>query len=204
MDLVNHKPRPEMVGSDHKVNHLMYSPQGSRFVFVHRWIGPYGKFSRLYVANADGSGLKMLLDHRMVSHYNWRDEKHLLVWARTEEAGDHYYLLNVLTGQWEIVGQGVLDVYGDGHPSFSPDRRWVITDTYPDRARQQHLLLYKIDTNEMIELGRFLAPLKFTGASRCDLHPRWSPDGKMISIDSAHEGKRGTYILDISAIVEGM
>lgn len=199
--LAENQPRSEMVNSNHKVNHIMYSPAGTKFVFMHRWIGSQGKFSRLYVANNDSSDLCLLLDDRMVSHYSWRDEEHLLVWARTKEAGDHYYLINVITGKWEIIGEGILDTFGDGHPSFSPDRRWIITDTYPDRARQQHLLLYEVETGKIIEIGRFLAPLKFNGPKRCDLHPRWSPDGKMISIDSCHEGKRMTYFLDISSLV---
>lgn len=199
--LVAYQTRAEMSNSEHKVNHILYSPQGTKFVFMHRWIGFQGKFSRLYVANSDGSNLKLLFDERIVSHYSWRDEENLLVWARTKQAGDRYYLINVVTGQWEIIGKGILDLYGDGHPSFSPDRRWIITDTYPDRARQQHLLLYEVNTEKLIEIGRFLEPLKFNGARRCDLHPRWNPDGKAISIDSTHEGKRMTYILDISSIV---
>jgi hypothetical protein len=199
--LIANQPRPEMANSEHKVNHIMYSPQGTRFVFMHRWLSSQGKFSRLYVANSDGSNLQLLLDDRMVSHYSWRDEEHLLVWGRTKEAGDHYYLLNVLTGQWQIIGEGILDIYGDGHPSFSPDRRWIVSDTYPDRARQQRLLLYEVETKRLIEIGRFLEPWKFNGPNRCDLHPRWSPDGKMISIDSSHEGRRMTYILDVGSVV---
>ena len=199
--LIAHQPRPEMTNADHKVNHIMYSPQGTRFVFMHRWIGNQGKFSRLYVADADGSNLRLLLDDRMVSHYSWRDEEHLLAWARTKEKGDRYYLINIIIGNKEVVGEGILDIYGDGHPSFSPNKRWILTDTYPDKSRKQHLLLYEVATEKLVEVGSFFAPLKFSNAKRCDLHPRWIPDGNAISIDSTYEGQRGTYILDISAIV---
>lgn len=199
--LIAHQPRPEMENAQHKVNHIMYSPQGAKFVFMHRWLGNQGKFSRLYVADADGSNLQLLLDDRMVSHYSWRDEENLLAWARTKEKGDRYYLINIITGDKEVIGAGILDVYGDGHPSFSPDRRWILTDTYPDRSRKQHLLLYEVATEKLIEIGSFFAPLKYSNAKRCDLHPRWSPDGCAISIDSTYQGQRMTYILDVSAIV---
>ncbi len=187
--------RPEMERAEHKVNHLLYSPGGTRFVFLHRWLGPQGKFSRLFCAPSDGSSFELLLDHRMVSHYCWRDERRLLAWARAPEAGDAYYLIDTVTGEREAVGRGILDRYGDGHPSFSPDRRFLLTDSYPDRGRQRHLLLYDLESNRLTELGRFLAPWNFEGARRCDLHPRWSPDGRAVSIDSAHRGKRMSYIL---------
>ncbi len=197
-DLAAYRPRPEMDRAEHKVNHLLYSPRGTKFVFLHRWLGPEGKFSRLFCASAEGSPLNLLLDYRMVSHCCWRDERYLLAWARAPEAGDAYYLIDTVTGERQPVGKGTLDRYGDGHPSFSPDGRWLLTDSYPDRARQRHLLLYDLDGNRLIELGRFLAPWSFEGPRRCDLHPRWSPDGRAISIDSAHQGKRMSYILQLT------
>ncbi len=199
--LVDHAPSTAMVDSEHKINHVMYSPGGSRIVFLHRWLGSSGRFSRLYVADADGTNLRLLLDERMVSHYSWADETHVIVWARTRHDGDHYYLLDVDTGQAKIIGPATLDVYGDGHISWSPDRQWIVTDSYPDRARVQHLLLYRVASGQRIQLGRFLAPWHFTGAIRCDLHPRWSPDGRWISVDSAHTGTRMTYMLDVSTLV---
>lgn len=199
--LITYQPRPEMKSSDHKVNHIMYSPHGHKFVFMHRWLSPQGKFSRLYVADADGGNLKLILDDRMVSHYCWRDEEHLLVWARTKESGDRYYLINIMTGNKQVIGKGILDIYGDGHPSFSTDGRWILTDTYPDKSRKQHLLLYEVTTEKLVEVGSFFSSLKFSNSNRCDLHPRLSPDGYFISIDSTYQGKRMTYILDISGIV---
>jgi hypothetical protein len=199
--LTNTASRSDMVGADHKVNHVVYSPSGERFVFMHRWLGPRGKFSRLYFANSDGTGLRLLLDHRMVSHYAWRDENALLVWARTAEDGDHYYVLNVTTDAREVCCQGQLDRYGDGHPSFSPDREWIVTDSYPDRARMRRLLLCHPSTRQVIEVGAFHSPWRYDGPVRCDLHPRWSAHGPWISIDSSHEGFRGTYVVDVSRLM---
>lgn len=200
--LVASQPRPEMAGAAHKVNHAVYSPSGTRLVFMHRWLGARGKFSRLYCANRDGSDLRLLLDNRMVSHYAWGDEDTLLVWARTPENGDCYYSLDVGSGRLQTFWPGRLDSFGDGHPSFSPDGRWVVTDSYPDRARLRRLLLCRAASGEVIEVGAFRAPWRYDGAVRCDLHPRWSPDGRSISIDSAHQGIRSTYVVDVSRLVD--
>jgi hypothetical protein len=193
-------PRADMAGADHKVNHAVYSPRGDRFVFMHRWLGARGKFSRLYCAASDGSDLRLLLDHRMVSHYTWQDDSTLLVWARTPEGGDGYYLLRLPTGGAEALCAGSLDRHGDGHPSFSPDGKWILTDSYPDRARMRRLLMCRPATGTVIEVGAFHSPWRYDGPVRCDLHPRWNPDGSSISIDSSHEGFRGTYVVDVSRL----
>jgi hypothetical protein len=137
----------------------------------------------------------------MVSHYAWRDEKTLLVWARTLAEGDRYYLLDVTTDAREVCCPGRLDRFGDGHPSYSPVGEWVVTDTYPDRGRMRRLLLWRPAMDEVIEVGAFHSPWRYDGPTRCDLHPRWSADGLRISIDSAHEGVRGTYVIDVSRLV---
>lgn len=198
--LRRNQPVPSMRGSQHKVNHVVFSPDGQRIAFMHRWIGPEGKFSRLYTANPDGSELYLLADDRMVSHYNWRDASHLLAWARKAPYGDHYFLFTDKTPQVEVLGEGILDVNGDGHPSFSPNRRWLVTDTYPGRDRKCSLLLYDMIENTLHVAGRFLSPWRFNGAGRCDLHPRWSPDGRWIAIDSVHTGRRGLYFIDVSRL----
>lgn len=98
-----------------------------------------------------------------------------------------------------IVGEGVLD--RDGHCSYSPDRRWILTDSYPDRESYRTLILYRPADHRRIDIGRFYSAKKITGEFRCDLHPRWNRDGTQVCIDSIHEGSRQLYVLDVSEIV---
>lgn len=200
-DLANYSPRSDMRDAAHAVNHAVYSPHGNRIAFMHRWLGPQGRLSRLYCAGSDGSNLRLLLDHRMVSHYAWRDDDTLIVWARTVEDGDRYYLLDVLTGVTQVCCAGTLDRFGDGHPSFSRDGHWLVTDTYPDRARMRRLLLCRPAGGTVIEVGRFFSPWRYDGDRRCDLHPRWDASGRAVSIDSAHEGVRSTFIIDVGRLL---
>jgi len=187
--------------SQHKINHIMYSPSGKRFVFMHRWIGPYGKFSRLYTSNIDGTDICCLADDRMVSHYFWVDDENLIAWARKEPIGDRYFLFKDKSSKFKIIGNGILDIYGDGHLDISPNSEWVVIDTYPNKGRIRELILFNLKTEKKIIVGKFFAPWKYDGYYRCDLHPRWSPDGTKISIDSVHEGFRNSYIIDVSRIV---
>jgi Tol biopolymer transport system component len=41
------------------------------------------------------------------------------------------------------------------------------------------------------------------GEWRCDTHPRYSPDGTKVVIDSTHEGLgRQMYLIDVSSIAD--
>jgi hypothetical protein len=200
-ELIRYETREEMSDAEHKINHIMYSPNKTRFLFMHRWLSSMGKFSRLYVAENNGKNLKLLFDDRMVSHYSWRDDNTIIVWARTKDKGDQYYVVKLNSMTYEILGENQLNLFGDGHPSYSPNGKWVVTDTYPNRARQRYLLLFNIDKSELITLGRFYSPFKYNWDNRVDLHPRWDRSGNYISIDSCHDGIRKSYIIDVTRIV---
>ena len=83
---------------------------------------------------------------------------------------------------------------------------WILNDCYPrGESRSQDLYLYHVPTDRRIDLGSFHSPEEYTGEWRCDLHPRSSPDGRLVSIDSAHGGDgRQIYLLDVSGIVGGL
>lgn len=196
------EPLPSMEGAEHWFNHLQYNPDGSRFLFLHRWQRePERRTTRLLTANPDGSDIRIIADDGMTSHFDWRDPHHILAWARVKGRGDHYYLFDARTGEATPIGPDVLTT--DGHCSYSPDRRWILTDAYPDKTQHRTLILYDPATERRIDIGRFYSLPEMTGPLRCDLHPRWSRDGRQVCIDSAHEGVRQMYVGDVSAIVNG-
>ena len=188
-------------GVHHWFNHLLVNHDNTRFIFLHRWQrkGGGGFFTRMLTANPDGSEIYLVADHGMVSHFDWKSPKQILAWARQRDVGDRFFLFTDRTGEREIVGEGVLTV--DGHCSYSPDGRWILTDTYPDKERMRSLILYCPDENLRVDIGRFYSPPELRGEIRCDLHPRWSRDRRKVCIDSAHEGRRGMYVIDVSEVV---
>ncbi|SEH15899.1 hypothetical protein SAMN04487967_2297 [Natronorubrum sediminis] len=183
----------------HYIHHGLYAPDGDQFAFLHRWVDDGQRQTRLLVSNRFGKR-RLLLENEYVSHYCWLDTKRLFLWGGSKAHGRGYHIVDTESGEIDYV-EG-LSGYGDGHPTLSPDGEWVVTDTYPDRTRKRTLWLYNIYNSRSIKLGNFLAPFEFDGGYRCDLHPRWSRDGKFISIDSAHEGVRKSYILDVSSVCQ--
>ncbi len=185
----------------HWFNHLLISPDGSRFIFLHRWRGDKEgrSFStRLFTANADGRDLYITDPHGKTSHFVWRDPRHILAWAWHPSKGDRFYLYRDKTEQVEVVGEGVMTV--NGHCTYlnRENNRWILNDTYPDRERNQNVFLFDTATGQRRPLGSFHSPAAYTGEWRCDTHPRSSPDGTKVVIDSPHNGGRQMYLIDIA------
>jgi len=85
-----------------------------------------------------------------------------------------------------------------GHPSFSPDGEHIVFDRYPDGKRIAAVMLADDNANESSVhiMARVFAPFKYDNDTRCDLHPRWSRDGKKICFDAVFEGSRGLYYVE--------
>jgi len=196
------RPRPDFAGPVHRFNHVQFSTDDRRYACLHRWKRPTEEVgtTRLLAMNIDGSDRRCLADDDMVSHYDWLDGHRILAWARQHKIGDRYFLFDETSGSATAIGTPVLNC--DGHCSFSPDRQWILTDTYPDATQHRTLLLFHWATGRRVDIGRFLSPATRWDI-RCDLHPRWSPDGRKVCIDSVHEGCRRIYQLDVSEIVSG-
>jgi hypothetical protein len=186
----------------HWFNHLLYNTDGSRFIFLHRWRGPDDRtFStRMFTTAADGTNLYVLDPHGRTSHFIWRDRDHVLAWAWHPSLGkERFYLFRDRTTAVEAVGSDVMVV--NGHCTYLPGNRVILNDTYPDQARKQHVYLYEVSSGKRTPLVSFLSPPEYTGEWRCDTHPRFSPDGRTVCVDSPHDGGRQMYLIDISGLV---
>jgi hypothetical protein len=95
------------------------------------------------------------------------------------------------------LARGELTV--DGHCSVSPDGRWLLTDGYPTRGRQP-LFVWDLRAGKGYRVGLFRCPRRFDGPIRVDLHPRFSRDARRVCIDSAMDGGRAMYAVDVSSL----
>lgn len=196
-DFANFQPRLEMreEGSVHKVNHLMISPNGKRFMVLYRWFCGQRKYTRLVTCNMDGTDMYVLNDDDMVSHCYWKNDEEIIAFERKKEFGPGYYLMKDKTNEWKHLWPRVSN---DGHPSYCPVvPDLVVFDTYPNRARVQEIKIAKDTDAEPETVAKVYAPFKYDNDTRCDLHPRWSRDGKKVCFDSAFEGHKGLYVINL-------
>jgi hypothetical protein len=191
-------------GAKHWFNHLLYNTDGSRFIFLHRWRGAKegkaGFSTRMFTASREGKDLYILDPHGQTSHFIWRDPQHVLAWAWHPSHKMKFYLYKDKTEEVQPVGPDVMTV--NGHCTYLPGGRYILNDTYPDKERNQNVYLYEIATGRRIPLGSFHSPREYTGEWRCDTHPRYSPDGRKVVIDSPHGGNgRQMYLIDLGALL---
>ena len=192
----------------HWFNHLLINTDGSRFVFLHRWRVADGRHrTHMITADPDGSNVRLLIDSGFVSHFIWRDPHHILAYAKPTADGKagFYVFEDKPKGSVTQIGEDVFK--GDGHCTYLPGNRWILNDTYRDRNKIMHPHLFDTQTGRRVELGEMLLPDVYVTGSRfhewrVDTHPRFSRDGKLVTIDSPYTGEgRQLHLIDISGIV---
>lgn len=197
-DFANFEPRKEMMADEavHKINHIMISPNGNRFMVLYRWFIGQRKYTRLITCNVDGTEMYNLSDDDMVSHCFWKDNNTILAYENKKETGPGYYLMKDKTHEYLHCWPQLVF---DGHPSYSPDKKLIVTDSYPNRARVQALNIMDGDETKKSNtvIAKVFSPFKYDNDTRCDLHPRWNHNGDKICIDSVFENHRGLYIVKV-------
>ncbi|MEM7035225.1 MAG: hypothetical protein AAF629_37140 [Chloroflexota bacterium] len=198
-------PRGDIRQAKHYFNHLLINTDGSRFIFLHRWrVGDQGFDTRMMTAAMDGSDIQVVDDYGKMSHFIWRDPKVILAWSWQPSDGEAFYLYQdgPIPNNAKVIGKGVMTL--NGHCTYLPNNEWILNDCYAGQTkdRLQELYLYNVGQGQRIELGAYHSPEIYEGEWRCDLHPRFSPDGTKIVIDSPHGGDgRQMYLVDVSGIV---
>ena len=210
---------PEFADAKHWFNHLLVSPDGQRFIFLHRWkypdkerrekyrgVGGFG--TRMFTASADGKGLRVIDPYNYTSHFIWSpDSKSVVAWTKIphiKNGTNGFGFFDIADSNKENikqVGKGVM--LTNGHNTFLGNNpEWILNDTYPiGEKRQQTIYLYNTKTNKRYDIAKLHMSSKLFSPLRCDTHPRSTPDGKKVIVDSNHSGKRQIYIFDVSSII---
>ena len=202
-DFATFHPRLEMqeARAIHKVNHLMLSPNGKRCMVLYRWFIGQRKYTRLITFNTfDGSDMYVLSDDDMVSHCYWKDDEYILAFENKKNGGPGYYLMKDKSQEYFHCWP---QLSNDGHPSYSPNGKLIVTDTYPNRSRMAEIKIMDgtdEKNNEVKVIARVFAPFKYDNDTRCDLHPRWNHVGNKICFDSIFEGNRQIYMVNLEGI----
>lgn len=158
-----------------------------------------------FTCNADGTGIRRCFpDGWGASHFNWKpplsDQSAKTMAVTCEWPGIGYTHVEFTVGDEEGVhriADAGMDF--DGHCIYSPDGEFVCGDGYWDEAGFRHWKIVRLGDGAVRDIGDFFVPEAYRETySRCDLHPRWRPDGRAVAFNSVHGGTRQIYLADIS------
>lgn len=237
----------EFLHMKHWLEHIMVSPDGSKFVFLHRYSPKDNIFqykTRVCIANIDGSNLRILSDTAKFerTHFGWSPDNSFAVYSYNRGffpdllslseilSQRPLSVLNILKrfyiglslrlpGTLSKIMSGTRSYYQifktngesfcidkkktsqnfypiDGHPSFTKDGKYIITDSYPDKNQFQHLFILNTENGKIVDIAQLYAYYKGNPAS-CDLHPKLSRDNKYVVIDTAFDDRHHMIVLEI-------
>ena len=180
----------------HYINHASFSPDGRRIIFFHLWtIGCDNKKSmRVCEINVESGITHEVESERILSHYCWRCEGSFLATTLDKRGRWHYTIYDLFDKTRFDLD---LSIGEDGHPMFHPlNKDIVVTDTYPDKWRNQSLWCMNIRTKAARKFIKVFSAIEYSKHVRCDLHPRWDREGKYVVFDNTVFGKRSMALID--------
>ena len=207
-------PEVKSAGGMSYICHTVISKDGKRIYFLSRSVEQsmegVKKFKGVnwhttaFTCDADGSGIRRCFpDGWGSSHFNWkpalseRDARTMIVTCNWQNRV--YTHVEFTVGEEEKAHQvGGDEMNFDGHCIYSPDGNFISGDGYWDKKFHRHWKMVRLADNKVRNVGDFFVPEAYRDIyCRCDLHPRWRPDGKMIGFNSVHEGSRQVYVMDV-------
>ncbi len=187
--------------------HTKWSPGGTRFFFMAANIYRIAKeenltrINSIFVAEADGSGLRYLCEE--FHHPIWSgDDDHVLSFRPSASGGamgmkwwggyQDLVAVPVQGGEPTLVFSGL----AGKHLIGSPDGRRVVTDAtnYPERG-QGTIVVYEAGSSTARPVLQ-MAQADFSQRG-CHIHPTWSRDGNRVYFNSMEGGSRAFYAIDL-------
>jgi len=186
------------------VNHITFNPAGDRFLFLLRNFPEPGKKWNTMLVTSDLEGnLFALTEYCINSHYHWKNDREVLIVTSVKTEATEYalYLLEDITGKVTRLPEP--NPTDDIHCIYSPDRRYIAGDAYPSKENIRTIWLIDTETNKIYRaVDSYSVPTDNTDL-RCDLHIRWSPDGKTATYDSTHTGDRIVCMVTLDEMLQG-
>jgi hypothetical protein len=173
-------------GYEHYINHVSFSPNGEKFMFLYIWIEKNAAScwsTRLMIYDIKNKNLSCLETLDILGHYCWVNDSKLLLSYYYADKNICYYQIRSLSGVDKFIAKDILKL--DGHPSFIGDGSFI-SDTYPKRNCKQSLFYFNWDKNNMENIAEIAYNpfVSLGGEKRCDLHPRFHKGSGIITVDS--------------------
>ena len=153
----------------------------SRIVFVDETGTKQNRTKRLAIMDQDGANVRYLTQgNDLVLTPRFSPSRQEITYMSFAQGRPRVYLLNIETGQREIVGNFPGMTFS---PRFSPDGQKVIMSLQQDGNAN----LFEMDL-------RSRGTTRLTNTAAIDTSPSYSPDGQLIAFESDRGGSQQIYV----------
>jgi len=185
----------ELLDNDAYLNHVAWSDSATKFITIFHIEETASTPRMIYPVVIDFAKDTIDLIHStgFFSHHVWLSGDRLL--AYTELDGRKCYALWHESSGWLMVANSM--PLHDGHPSPVPGTDNVVVDGYANRLGRMPLYLGAVDGCSVPKkVAMVTSPVSYSGALRCDLHPRVSVGEKLVICDVPATQGRKILILE--------
>lgn len=188
-DIIDVDKEPYFDMAKHWLEHIMISPNGKRFCFLHRFtIGTLDEYeTRLFVANIDGSNLQLIPDWRIYyfSHFGWNGDDVFAIYAY--ESGKHQKILAKYNALQRKESHLAMQVDVNKKKTIFAKIKGFVPQSI--RSKIWKMFFYTPTPQYykyyMLQDNKFIATEDFTDSLlSIDGHPSFAKDGKYMITDS--------------------
>lgn len=177
------------------INHVSFSPSGTKFMFF--FVEIEAKRHMCYLCIYENGTIRCIERERSSSHYTWKDDNTLLITSYDTQHRCGYYIYDLQNESVVALMPDKLNC--DGHPTYVDDNL-ILSDTYPDKAGYQKILLICTDDQTVKTIAEIYSTALHIGVERCDLHPRYLKVANKVCVDADVHGKRKIYIVGMESV----
>lgn len=182
------------------VNHITFNKTSDRFLFILRNFPKSGDESwktTLITSDLDGN-MHMVLEDKFISHYAWKNSNQILAFCTPGDETGLFLIDDIDNTMVQLKSPYPNGPFGgDIHCVYSPNKRYILGDGYPDTDGYRPIFLYDTETEKIVQLLKSKSLMDENWDIRCDLHARFNRQGNKISFDSVHSGKRQICEIDL-------
>jgi TolB protein len=154
----------------------------SRVAFVDETGGKAQRVKRLAIMDQDGANVRYLTDgEELVVTPRFSPSRQELAYASLTGENWHVYVLNIETGQRELIGNFPNMAFS---PRFSPDGQQVVLSL--QQGGNSNIYRLDLRTRQLTRL---------TDSPSIDTAPSYSPDGSQLVFESDRGGQQQLYIM---------
>jgi len=155
----------------------------TRIVFVDETGPKNNRMKRLAIMDQDGHNVRLLTTGKnLVLTPRFSPSTQEITYMSYEGGSPRVYLLNIETGQKEVVGSFPGMTFA---PRFSPDGQRIVMSL--ERGGNANLFTMDLRSRQTTQL---------TDTSAIDTAPCYSPDGRHITFETDRDGTKQIYVMD--------